>query len=202
MSLSFRNVSGAGLGQYIAELARLRIRVFREFPYLYDGDPAYEERYLQTYLNAERSLMVLAVDSSQTDQPVIGASSALSLEDETEEVQRPFILAGMNPAEIFYCGESVLLPQYRGQGAGVEFFNRREAHARALGGFKTICFCAVDRPHNHPRRPDDYVPLDEFWQKRGYRKAPQLHTTFSWQDLDENSESEKPMIFWTKDLQG
>lgn len=198
--LSFVNVSGQALAQYISELARLRIRVFREFPYLYDGDPAYEERYLQTYLNAERSVVVLAIDESDTARPVVGASSALPLADETEEVQRPFIAAGMNPDDIFYCGESVLLPEYRGLGAGVEFFNRREAHGRALGGFKTVCFCAVQRPDDHPRRPADYVPLDAFWGKRGYRKAPQLHTTFSWQDLDEDSESEKPMTFWLKDL--
>ena len=200
MSLSFRHISGAELQQYISELARLRIRVFREFPYLYDGDPAYEEGYLQTYLKAERSVVVLAMDESDPALPVVGASSALPLGDETEEVQRPFIAAGMNPDEIFYCGESVLLPQYRGLGAGVEFFKRREAYGRALGGFKTVCFCAVQRPEDHPRRPADYVPLDEFWSRRGYRKAPQLHTTFSWQDLDEDSESEKPMTFWLKDL--
>ena len=151
--LSFVNVSGQALAQYISELARLRIRVFREFPYLYDGDPAYEERYLQTYLNAERSVVVLAIDESDAARPVVGASSALPLADETEEVQRPFIAAGMNPDDIFYCGESVLLPEYRGLGAGVEFFNRREAHGRALGGFKTVCFCAVQRPDDHPRRP-------------------------------------------------
>lgn len=196
MTLQYVPLSGAAMAQYMEELARLRIRVFREFPYLYDGDEAYEKRYLQTYLNAPRSLMVLATDGGT----VVGASSGIPLADETEEVQRPFVAAAMNPADIFYCGESVLLPDYRGQGAGVEFFRRREEHARALGGFQQICFCAVERPAGHPRRPPDYVPLDAFWEKRGYRKQPQLHTTFRWQDLDEDAESEKPMTFWMKTL--
>ena len=62
MTLQYVALSGAAMAQYMDELAQLRIRVFREFPYLYDGDEAYEKRYLQTYLNAPRSLMVLATD--------------------------------------------------------------------------------------------------------------------------------------------
>jgi hypothetical protein len=36
--------SGSALQQYITELARLRIEVFRDFPYLYDGDYGYEKK--------------------------------------------------------------------------------------------------------------------------------------------------------------
>ena len=36
--------SGAALEQYIPDLARLRIEVFRDFPYLYDGDYDYEKK--------------------------------------------------------------------------------------------------------------------------------------------------------------
>ena len=60
-------------------------------------------------------------------------------------------LAGTGPAltEIFYCAESVLLPEYRGRGLGHRFFDLREAHARALG--RSHCaFCSVVRPADHP----------------------------------------------------
>jgi len=36
--IRIKRYSGAALQQYIPELARLRIEVFRDFPYLYDGD--------------------------------------------------------------------------------------------------------------------------------------------------------------------
>lgn len=196
MSLSFHNVSGNALAEFIPALAQLRIRVFRDYPYLYDGDEAYEKRYLQKYMDSPRSIIVLAVDGAR----VVGASSAIPLIDETGDVQQPFLDAGMNPAEIFYCGESVMLPEYRGRGAGVRFFNEREEHAKMLGGFRYSCFCAVDRPEDHPRRPQTFIPLDGFWRKRGYRQQPQLQTTFCWQDLDEQRESDKPMIFWMKEL--
>ncbi|WP_371413269.1 hypothetical protein [Methylophaga sp. SB9B] len=53
---------------------------------------------------------------------------------------------------------------------------------------------------DHPRRPAGFRPLDNFWRKRGYEKHPELHTTFSWKELDEEHESPKPMTFWMKKL--
>lgn len=191
-----KRLRGSAILPWIPELARLRIRVFHEFPYLYDGDADYEARYLRTYTNSPDSVVVLVFDGEQ----IVGASTGLPLADETDNVIAPFRGAGMDVARIFYFGESVLLPEYRGQGLGVRFFVEREAHARALGGFDLACFCAVDRPADHPRRPADHTPLDRFWEKRGYRRHPELRAAFSWQDLDEAGESAKPMTFWLKRL--
>ncbi len=194
--LQLKRLSGEALSQYIPELARLRIEVFRDFPYLYDGDYDYEQRYLQTYIQSPESVIVLALDNDA----VVGASSGIPLRYETDEVKAPFVNAAIDIDSVFYCGESVLLSHYRGQGAGVAFFEHREAHARELGSFEYSCFCGVQRPENHPRRPADYVPLDNFWRKRGYEKHPELSTQFSWKELDEIDESPKPMTFWMKKL--
>jgi GNAT superfamily N-acetyltransferase len=187
--------SGAELAQYIPELARLRIEVFRDFPYLYDGNYDYEEKYLQTYIDTPDSVIVLAFDGDK----VVGASTALPMRYETDELKKPFLENNYNLDDVFYCSESVLNKAYRGLGLGVQFFEQREAHAEDLGGFKTITFCCVERPLDHPRRPTDYVPLDVFWNKRGYFKHPEIKTTYVWKDLDEREESAKPMTFWLKD---
>ena len=194
--LTFQRLSGPALHQYIDELAQLRMQVFRDFPYLYDGDLAYEARYLKTYIEAPDSVIVLAFDGDK----VVGASTGLPLRHEMDEVKQPFLDAGLNIDEIFYCGESVLLSEYRGQGAGVAFFNHREAHAESLEGMKYSCFCAVQRPDNHPTRPADYQPLDQFWRNRGYEKRSELATHFSWKEVGESEESLKPMTFWMKPL--
>ena len=186
--------SGSALAQYIPGLARLRIEVFRDFPYLYDGDLDYEKKYLQTYIDTPESVIVLAFDGDK----VVGASTAIPMKFETEELKRPFIDNGYHLDEVFYCSESVLNKDYRGLGLGVRFFEEREAHAEELGGFKHITFCCVERPVDHPRRPANYVPLDQFWTKRGYVKHPELHTTYLWKDLDDTEETAKPMTFWLK----
>lgn len=193
--IRIQRLSGSALINYIPELARLRIEVFRDFPYLYDGDYEYEKNYLQTYINCPESVIVLAFAGDS----IIGASTAIPLKYETLEVKQPFIDHGYNPDEVFYCGESVLDKRYRGLGIGVKFFEQREAHAADLGGFKHLCFCCVERPANHPRRPADYVPLDAFWNKRQYFKHPELRTHYSWKDLDDAQETAKPMTFWLKE---
>lgn len=187
---------GAQITPHIDDLARLRIEVFREFPYLYDGSLDYEAQYLATYQRSADSLCVLVRDGAR----VVGASTALPLADESEAFQRPFLDAGRDPARIFYCAESVLLPDWRGRGLGVRFFVEREAHARRLGRFDWCAFCAVQRPLHHPRRPADYRPLDEFWMHRGYRHQPELRTHYHWRDVGEAEETAKPMSFWLKEL--
>lgn len=179
----------------IPALARLRVTVFRDFPYLYEGSTAYEEKYLAKYVGLPEGTIVVARDG----QEIVGASTALPLAKAGKAEQRPFRDAGIDLARVYYFGELVLLRSYRGRGIGVAFFNEREARARSLG-FKTAAFCAVERPADHPHRPKDYVPLDEFWSRRGYTRRPELRTAFAWQDLDEAAESSKPMIFWTREL--
>jgi GNAT superfamily N-acetyltransferase len=196
-TLHVQRCTGAELERYVPELARLRIEVFRDFPYLYDGDPDYEARYLRTYSQSPGSVAVLVFDGER----VVGASTGVPLEHETAEVKRPFITHGYDPRSLFYFGESVLDKAYRGRGLGVRFFAEREAHARSVGDFQWTAFCAVQRPDDHPLRPAGYAPLDAFWQKRGYRRHPDLHTTFSWRDLGETEESAKPMVFWLKAMQ-
>ena len=194
-AIRIERCSGAALGHYVPELARLRIEVFRDFPYLYDGDYDYEKKYLQTYIDTPESVIVLAFDGDK----VVGASTAIPMQYETDQLKKPFLEQGYNLAEVFYCSESVLNKDYRGLGLGVQFFEQREAHAEELGGFKIITFCCVERSVDHPRRPANYVPLDLFWNKRGYVKYPELKTTYSWKDLDETQETLKPMTFWLKE---
>lgn len=193
-AVTFKTLRGAEVEPWVEALAALRIAVFREFPYLYDGSLEYERKYLQTYLDSPDSIAALALHGER----VVGATTGLPLADETPEFQRPFVEAGFEIARVFYCGESVLLPEYRGRGLYRAFFEARETHARAVGDFEWFAFCRVVRPHDHPRRPADYQALDPVWRRFGYAEHPALRTTYLWKDLDEPGETGKTMVFWLK----
>ncbi|WP_306050067.1 GNAT family N-acetyltransferase [Oceaniradius stylonematis] len=177
------------------DLARLRITVFRAFPYLYDGDMDYERRYLATYLEADGAFVAGAFDGDE----LVGAATAAPLGEHKAEFAEPFAARGLDPDDFFYFGESVLLADYRGQGVGVGFFDLREAEARRQV-FTQCLFSAVVRPANHPLRPAGYVPLDAFWRKRGYQPLDGLSTSYAWKDIGETAETEKPMEYWVKAL--
>ena len=190
--------TGVELANYIPAVAQLRIEIFRDFPYLYDGDMAYEAKYLQTYIQSSGSVIVLVFDG----EAVVGAATGVPLVHESSEVQRPFLVTGIDPRDVFYIGELVLRKAYRGRGLGVRFFNEIERHAHNIGPFKYAALCAVDRPSDHAQRPIDHLPLDNFWRKRGYKRQPQLHTMFSWREIGAATSSEKSMTFWLKNLVG
>lgn len=191
-----RRIAGAGIGPWLDAVARLRIAVFRDWPYLYAGDLAYERDYLQAYARSPDSVFVLAFDGDE----VVGASTGLPLADDTDQFQRPFREAGRAVDDVFYFGESVLLPAYRGLGLGHRFFDEREAHAAALGRFAWTGFCAVDRDPADPRRPAGHRGNEAFWTKRGYVRQPGLTVHLAWQEIGEPAPSEKSLTFWLRPL--
>jgi GNAT superfamily N-acetyltransferase len=195
-TFTFKRITGAGIAAHVPELARLRIEVFREFPYLYDGDEDYERKYLQVYVNSPRSLAVLVYDGAT----LIGASTGLPMADETAEFRRPFFEHGYDIERIFYCGESVLQRDYRGRGIYKHLFQAREQHAASLADMTLCTFCGVQRAADHPLRPVDYVPLNAIWSRFGYSEHPELQTQYVWKDIDETEPSPKTMRFWTKSI--
>ncbi|WP_170403285.1 GNAT family N-acetyltransferase [Ruegeria arenilitoris] len=190
-----RPLTGAALEAALDDVARLRIEVFRAWPYLYDGDLEYERKYLQSYRDSDKAIVVGAFDGDR----LIGASTGAPLTEHADDFAAAFERSGLDLSEIFYCAESVLLSDYRGQGVGHKFFDLREAYARALG-FKKCAFCSVQRPADHPLRPESYRPLDAFWRARGYEPLPGAVAQFSWKDIGEEGETLKPLQFWIRDL--
>lgn len=194
MTLTTRVLTGPALAAALDDVARLRIEVFRAWPYLYDGDLAYERGYLAAY-QAPGAVVVAALDGDR----IVGAATGAPMADHAEDFAAAFSDRPEALADIFYCAESVLLPSYRGRGLGHAFFDAREAHARALG-YRFCAFCSVQRPDDHPARPAKYRPLDAFWRKRGYAPLPGVIAAFSWKDLREPHETVKPLQFWMRDL--
>lgn len=196
MSVDVRPLAGPAFDAAIPALADLRIKVFRAWPYLYDGDLEYEANYLSRFKNADRAFLAAAFDGDT----IVGAATAAPMAGEAVEFRGPFECAGFDVSKIFYFAESLLLPAYRGQGAGVKFFAAREAHARSFGSYSHAVFCGVVRADDHLMKPQDYVPLDAFWRKREFDKLDGMTTAYAWKDVGASEETEKPMQFWMKQL--
>lgn len=190
-----RALTGADLEAALDDMARLRITVFRDWPYLYDGTLEYERHYLQAYRDSPDALLVAAFDGDR----IVGGSTSAPMEDHAGEFADPLRDCGVALENILYGAESVLLPEYRGKGVGHRFFDLREAHARRLGR-SHVAFCSVQRPADHPLRPAAHRGNEAFWTKRGYRELPGAIAYFSWQDVDQPQETAKPLQFWMRAL--
>ena len=73
---TIREFHGSEILAALDALAELRIKVFRDWPYLYGGDPAYERQYLTTYAASPRAYCALA----EVDGVAIGATTAVPLD--------------------------------------------------------------------------------------------------------------------------
>jgi GNAT superfamily N-acetyltransferase len=187
---------GPATAPHLDDVARLRCAVFRDWPYLYEGDLDYEREYLDAYAKSQDSVVVLALAEGR----VVGASTGMPLADDTAAFRKPFIDRGMPVDSVFYFGESLLLPTHRGRGIGHAFFDHREAHARALGRFQWTAFCSVDRDEDDPRRPPGYRANDAFWRKRGYARQPGMTMLLPWEEIGQG-EVIHPLTFWLRALE-
>ena len=190
-----RILSGSELDAALDDIAQLRITVFRDWPYLYDGSLAYERDYLSVYQNSDASVVVGAFDGTR----LVGASTGTPMADHSDDFGSAFAGSAYDLSQMYYCAESVLLADFRGHGLGHQFFDHREAHAKKLG-YSSICFCGVQRPADHPLRPADHRRLDPFWRKRGYAPMDGIVAQFRWKDVDQPEETVKSLQFWGRAL--
>lgn len=195
LELRVAPLTGPALHDALPALARLRIEVFRAFPYLYDGDLDYERRYLSEFAAAEGAVIVGAFDGDE----IVGAATGAPMIGQMDAWSAPFRARGYDLSTLFYCGESVLRDAYRGRGVGHAFFDHREAQARRLGATHA-CFCGVVRPDDHPARPAEHRPLDGFWRKRGYVPLEGVTATFEWKELGASEETPHTLQFWIRAL--
>lgn len=179
----------------LALLADLRMQVFCEWPYLYDGSLAYERAYLAEFIKKDEAVTIVARAGGRP----IGMATASPLQGQSGAVKEPLLRAGFDEGETFYFGESVLLPAYRGKGVGHAFFDAREQAARAAGA-RVCTFCAVERPADHPLRPALHRDLAAFWRGRGYGLLGGVTMVLSWKDCDLPAETDHLMQFWSRIL--
>lgn len=188
---------GDQINPLLEQIGKLRIQVFKEFPYLYEGSLDYEINYLSRYAKSESAALFIVRDNEN----IVGMSSCVALSEEEKNFQRPFLENGYDLSSIFYFGESILLPKQRGKGLGKQFFKLREDHARkSLGkSLKFTTFCAVNRELDHPLKPPTYNSPEPLWNKMGYIKNISLVAKFSWPELGQSHETEKELTFWLKE---
>lgn len=195
MGVLIQTFYGPQAALYVEELAKLRLQQLKSYPYLYDGSMEYEEQYLETLIESPENIIAMAFDHGR----VVGAAAGLPLRYETLNIQQPFIDKGYDLHRIYYFGESIISPPYRGQGLGRAFFNTREERAKSLGWYDFVAFCGIERPAGHPLHDPNYQEPDEYWASLGFRRTDMI-CQINWKDINETEETPKSLRFWIKDI--
>jgi GNAT superfamily N-acetyltransferase len=193
-NISLRTFTGVAIGETIDQVAKLRIEIFAEYPFLYAGDIEYEKKYLKKFVTMQDGIIIWVYDH----HTLIGVATGFPMSDDPLQI----VLKdhGLDPKEYFCFGESILRKSYRNAGIGSVFMQLREAHAREHHRYKYLCFYTIDQDPHDPKRPKDYKSLHAFWNKRGFKERRDLQGSISFQQIGQDHETPQRMIFWIKQL--
>ena len=188
-------LTGSTIADAVDDLATLRLEIFPEYPYLYQGKREDELTYLSSYAEAPDACVILACDGLT----VIGAATGMPLIHEDAQIRDAFAGATFPLTEVYYVGELLFRPDYRNSGLGKKLLDRFEIHIRTLGRYRTLTCATVERPDDHPLRPRDYTPITRFLARTGFARLPGVTTHFVWRETD-GVKRDHPMQFWSKEL--
>lgn len=193
-ALTERVLTGTAIAEVLDEVATLRLEIFREYPYLYQGRRDDELAYLGSYAEVPDSCVMLACDGSI----IIGALTGMPLIHDAQ-IRDVFAGTRVSIEGAYYVGELLFHPAYRNGGLGQRLLARLERHVRSLGGYRTLVCATVERSDDHPLRPRDYIPITRFLARTGFARLPGVTTRFIWRETD-GVKRDHPMQFWGKEL--
>lgn len=188
-------LTGAAITDALDDLAALRLDIFPEYPYLYQGRREDELTYLATYAEAPDACVILAREGGT----VIGAATGMPLVHEDAQMIDALSGTPLPFGEVYYVGELLFYPAYRNCGLGRKLLDRLESHIRSLGRYCTLTCATVERPNDHPLRPHDYISITRFLARTGFARLPGVTTSFMWRETD-GVKRDHPMQFWSKEL--
>ncbi len=187
---------GGEIKNLIPDIARLRIEVFAEYPFLYDGDLDYEYKYLEKYDSTGNAIVVAAYDNDK----IIGVSTGYPLADQSEELKQVFQKSKRDVNDSFCLNEAVLEKGYRGKGIGGRLIDQIETFAKGFKQYKYMSLFTSLRPVDDPKRPKEYRPLGPFWAARGFCEHPELTFEVPYKEIGNDKETLHKMVFWTKEI--
>lgn len=159
-------------------VASLRINVFREYPYLYDGNFKEEMDDLEHCAQLPHNAIAIAYHKNTP----IGFLYGIPLVEFQSHFENPVIdlfkEKNLQPETCYYFADVIILPEHRGNHLTKKLFDVLEAYAQE-NGYSSASFI-TENHEVHPLKPVDYKSLAPLWTYLQYKKTG-LQSEGSWQ---------------------
>lgn len=186
-----KTLKGSEITPQIERIAKFRLSIFKDYPYLYQGSLENEIDYVSAYALSVQSIFVYLEDESG----LRAASLGMPLKQKSSSFTAP--LANDNIDSIFYIGEIMVRQDARQRGLGRELMHKMISQVD-MQTFNTLSLYTVERADNHPLKPLGYSPPDHLWKMFGFEKLENRTAFFKWQEPNEQDITEKNMSIWMK----
>jgi GNAT superfamily N-acetyltransferase len=187
---------GKEISSHTQQIINLCNMIYREYPYLYNGDDADYTSYLESLSQLNDAIICLAFD----DKKAVGLAIGIPMSETRDVYKPPLIKQGYDLNSVFYLGEFGLKPEYRGQGIEEAMYRKIEDFAKKSGKFNTLCLWEIDNSSNSQQQPLGYIPRDDFWKNLNFVRHQDLNFVLFWQNINDNHETPHLAVYSIKKL--
>ncbi len=178
-------------------VAQQRIRHYKGYPYLYEGNMQEELEYLNLVASSSHSALCVVYKDDHIASFAMGASFVEFASHFKGSIEL-FEAESRSPHDYYYIADDIVLPGHEGHLLTERMFEQLEQYVRNLGFAYT---CIVHEQYDvHPLKPKDYQDFD--WSKLGYAKTESA-ICFTWNTLQSDGSSckqEHVLPYWVKKL--
>jgi hypothetical protein len=199
MSIDIQTYFGTDLAKNISILGDFRLRYFKEYPYLYVGTEAEEQKHVAGY-SAEPTARLLVATDLEDSGKIVGVAIGTMLSSETDILQQSgeqLQKYGIIPDRCYYFDEMILDSVYRNKAIGKRMLIMLK-NAGSKQGANRFCFLAVAREPNDVRQPADYVDSNLIFRKFGFEKTD-VSVSFAWDTIQADgsvAKTSNQLNFW------
>ena len=180
-TIRIETFKGNEIAPHIQGIVKLCDRIYREPPYLYNGDDADYTDYIESYSQVNEAIICLAFDGKEA----IGLGIGTPMLKTREFYQQTLIEHGYDLSQLFYLGEFGLKPGYHGLGIEETILLEIENFAKKTGAFSAMCIWELDNSKH------------EILKKMGFIRHAELNFQIFWTNIGDELESAHLAVYST-----
>lgn len=188
-NIKYEILQGEKIQSRLSEIIILCDTIYRQYPYLYNGDDAGYTEYVRSYSASPNSVVILAFANDEA----IGIAMGMPMKETREYYTAPFTAHYMDVNDIFYLGEFGIKPEHHQLGISFDMYRQFEEIVRATQKFSTIAFWEILNPMKCEE-------LHQAYRATGFSYHPELSFELWWQNIGETNESAHLAQYWIKSL--
>lgn len=175
---------GPEIAPYIKDIASLCNSIYRDAPYLYNGEDADYNTYVESYTESNDTIICLAFDQ----QEIIGLALGMPMEQSRDLYKPTLIEHGFDLQTMYYFGEFGLRNGYQNRGIEISLYAHMEKTIRESGAFDKIAIWEIEGSKN------------KFLSEFGFLLHPELNFHISWTHIGDTQETEHLATYSIKNL--
>jgi GNAT superfamily N-acetyltransferase len=170
----------------------------KAWPFLYDGDPIYTRKVIESYVHDDRCL-VTAVFGDGRPVAVAMENAVSALPGGFFQLESWVKSMGSSLEKTYWSNWMIVDPELRGVNLGAQIMTATIAELKSRGAELWV-FDVLNRRLPDPRAPEGYRNDASYYEKHGFKRAMVPPVFSSWVDIGDDKPSKKFYFTYYMDL--